>query len=390
MDDLRFDALAKSASQAPSRRQLLRLLGGGGVLAGLGAVAGRGPAIVRAESSTCLLDFTGSVRLGASAGKLIAGGATPGEVKGQISFILDGSGAIGDGQLTLPDGSTTTVTGQANGSALTLRLGLHGKEVVVAVGAAARDVAMCQGSVNGLLTGPQHGDLGDWYGSLRRDATAGSTGGAPANGSTATGVSGTETGATTGTTEATETATSEATEETPVTEPTDMPTTTACVDTLVDCNGVCLDLQNDVNNCGSCGNVCPEGQTGYVAGCTEGNCFYMRERACSSGLSSCDGTCVDKSSDPNNCGACGNTCASGQICFNGTCAVDHRDCPDGQTRCGGTCVDTYTDAGNCGACGNSCATGQICFSGTCAVDHRSCPDGQVRCGSDCVAGDSCP
>ena len=43
-----------------------------------------------------------------------------------------------------------------------------------------------------------------------------------------------------------------------------------CVNPLTNCgdsqNVQCADLQNDANNCGSCGNVCPSGQ------CIEGNC----------------------------------------------------------------------------------------------------------------------
>lgn len=33
----------------------------------------------------------------------------------------------------------------------------------------------------------------------------------------------------------------------------------------------------------------------------------------------CNGTCVNLQTDVNNCGKCGNTCASGQICTNGAC-----------------------------------------------------------------------
>ena len=137
-----------------------------------------------------------------------------------------------------------------------------------------------------------------------------------------------------------------------------------------DCRGICLDLQNDVNNCGTCGNVCPEGQPGFVPGCAAGNCFFMRERACPEGQAFCNDVCVDPQTDPANCGLCGNACAAGEICFAGQCARDHR-CDAGLTNCNDVCVDLLVDPANCGACGNVCDTGDICFGGQCATDHRT-------------------
>jgi len=40
---------------------------------------------------------------------------------------------------------------------------------------------------------------------------------------------------------------------------------------------------------------------------------------CCSGLSCCSGTCVNTSTDPNNCGSCGNSCGVGYNCVDGTC-----------------------------------------------------------------------
>ncbi|HUB09402.1 MAG TPA: choice-of-anchor D domain-containing protein [Myxococcales bacterium] len=71
------------------------------------------------------------------------------------------------------------------------------------------------------------------------------------------------------------------------------------------CNGACVDLQTDPENCGSCGTACPTGQ------CSGGEC-----------LSSCGGAQVDLDSDPDNCGACGTACGScTQGCLSGACGV---------------------------------------------------------------------
>jgi hypothetical protein len=56
-------------------------------------------------------------------------------------------------------------------------------------------------------------------------------------------------------------------------------------------------------------------------------------------------------------------------------------CAEGLVLCGGVCVDTATDSDNCGACGLSCDSGQICVSGTCrpgCVDE-CVEEGNVRC-----------
>jgi hypothetical protein len=40
---------------------------------------------------------------------------------------------------------------------------------------------------------------------------------------------------------------------------------------------------------------------------------------CAAGLSDCSGACVNIGSSNANCGACGNACAVGKTCTNGTC-----------------------------------------------------------------------
>jgi predicted outer membrane repeat protein len=84
------------------------------------------------------------------------------------------------------------------------------------------------------------------------------------------------------------------------------------------CSGACIDPSSDVNNCGSCGNVCTTTDphaTGAV--CSGGQC----EPNCNAPYAACAGSCVDLTSDQNNCGACGNTCSSGQGCLNSACVT---------------------------------------------------------------------
>ena len=88
---------------------------------------------------------------------------------------------------------------------------------------------------------------------------------------------------------------------------------------------------------------------------------------CGAGASPCGGACV-ASTDPANCGRCGQRCIAGEgetaacIATSGgaTCLV----CAPGRARCGEVCVDPTADDANCGACGHGCG-GQGCEAGRC-------------------------
>jgi len=68
---------------------------------------------------------------------------------------------------------------------------------------------------------------------------------------------------------------------------------------------------------------------------------------------------VNKLTDPNNCGACGNYCGGG-TCSGGVCS-----CAGSLTKCGTTCVDTTSDPLNCGGCGIKCSG--LCVSSVCST-----------------------
>ncbi len=398
MHPSQFDALSRKLADGVSRRQAVRRFGAAGLLAGLTSALGRDrtvqaiPARQADALSVCLLDIVANVRLGPSAGAILEGNV-PGELRGELTFEIGPNGAVDSGRLAVEGGPELPVVGQVDGRALNLRVEVAPDQTVVLVGTAARPLDRCQGDVDGLLTGPRVGDLGDWHATATSlgggegppptatsSAAPGAATATPTPSATATAPAGaTPSSTATATATATETPTATPTAtptETPTETPTPAPTETptpvpiVCPTGTTDCTGICVDLQTDVDNCGTCGNVCPEGQPGFVRGCAAGTCFFMRERACAEGLSSCNGVCVDRQTDPANCGACGNVCAAGEICFGGLCARDHR-CGAGLTNCNDICVDLLIDPANCGVCGNVCASGDICFGGQCATDNRT-------------------
>jgi len=180
-----------------------------------------------------------------------------------------------------------------------------------------------------------------------------------------------------------------------------------CGGSEVQCPKGCVDLENDLSNCGSCGYSCPPLAGGHPT-CNAGQCGI----ACDGGKTLCDlkgdeqlrrhlerqgqlrrllsvlprpvrgrlrvregqvrrpvpcrprplraairARTSRRTKD--NCGGCGSSCGFWQ-CQGGACV-----CPAGDTFCNGSCVDEQKDATNCGACGNTCAAGKVCAFGTC-------------------------
>lgn len=176
-----------------------------------------------------------------------------------------------------------------------------------------------------------------------------------------------------------------------------------CPQGFTECGDTCVDLKTSDANCGACGNVCPASdsyppippeQQHMVYACSNGKCgqkicepqvysFMPKWQDCDGDLS--NGCEVDvAANDPKNCGVCGETCAPDQQCGNvdyGNGRSNNCFCRPGETLCGGTlCVDVTTDASNCGYCWNECRFQLL------GAEHANptCRDG--LCGIECVAG----
>jgi hypothetical protein len=153
---------------------------------------------------------------------------------------------------------------------------------------------------------------------------------------------------------------------------------------LTNCGGVCVDLVNDRLNCGACGAACAE-----LVNCWESNCGGIPDDppplACGAGLTECNNACVDLANDVRNCGICGLVCGPADICSMGQCVV--AGCAPGTTNCDNRCTDLNNDQLNCGACGNRCADGLLCCEGYCvdtSTDSLNCGTCLVFCINECV------
>ena len=150
----------------------------------------------------------------------------------------------------------------------------------------------------------------------------------------------------------------------------------------------------DVNNCGTCGNVCyiPNG----TPGCSSGGCTVA---SCNAGYNDCDrnvsdGCEVNINADPNNCGSCGAVCnLSNAIagCGNGACTII--SCNTGFANCDNNAINgcetnISSNFTNCGSCGNVCYTPNAtagCAGGSCYIQY--CSAGFANC--DNVTSNGC-
>lgn len=78
----------------------------------------------------------------------------------------------------------------------------------------------------------------------------------------------------------------------------------------------------------------------------------------------------DIQNDINNCGAVGNVCPLGQLCQSGLCLPTATETPSPTATSSGI-LDLLTDPLNCGSKGFACALGQSCISGICSSASSS-------------------
>lgn len=158
-----------------------------------------------------------------------------------------------------------------------------------------------------------------------------------------------------------------------------------------DCNGIITDgcespSSTDINNCGSCNNDCTALPNTNSTTCMGGSCMIT---SCDSGFENCDtnvntGCEVDLNNDIDNCGTCSNECITG-ITTNATCSSGQciaTECSGSNIVCNNTCVDPLTDNNNCVSCGNVCTPGSCCLGTGCLKS------GGVSCSisSECISG----
>jgi hypothetical protein len=147
------------------------------------------------------------------------------------------------------------------------------------------------------------------------------------------------------------------------------------------CNGSCVNLDSDANNCGSCASACPQPASGGSTACEQKVCTLH----CLTGFHACGASqCASNATYCSGCTVCqlpphGNgtqTCAA-----NGSCDVS---CNSGYHKCSGDCVSD-TDASHCGTNCVMCSAGQRCYQDTCRTPVCS----GVVCGGSDGAGGLC-
>jgi hypothetical protein len=80
----------------------------------------------------------------------------------------------------------------------------------------------------------------------------------------------------------------------------------------------------------------------------------------SGGTLKCNGTCIDVQNDSNNCNGCGHVCGMGGSCLNFNCV-----CQPGTADCGSGCTDLLSNNAHCGGCGNACSPDEMCTNAEC-------------------------
>lgn len=144
----------------------------------------------------------------------------------------------------------------------------------------------------------------------------------------------------------------------------------------------CNNLNQDIENCGTCGNRCKDGEACFRGECRINTCESQNETLCDiNGDAQCKNIASD---DADHCGACNYKCSSYPIpnatsnsCSAGQCQYECTDpytnIADKADASGIQCVDFMTDSNHCGAIDNVCKDGNVCIGGHCKANPCTNP-----------------
>lgn len=156
--------------------------------------------------------------------------------------------------------------------------------------------------------------------------------------------------------------------------------TITCNDGFKQCDEnkvACNDLNQDIENCGTCGNRCKDGEACFRGECRINTCESQNETLCDiNGDAQCKNIASD---DADHCGACNYKCSSYPIpnatsnsCSAGQCQYECTDpytnIADKADASGIQCVDFMTDSNHCGKKNNVCKDGNVCIGGHCKAN----------------------
>lgn len=172
-----------------------------------------------------------------------------------------------------------------------------------------------------------------------------------------------------------------------------------------DCDGIAsngceVNTTTSPTHCGMCGRTC--NLPNATASCTSGACTIG---TCNAGFADCnsnpiDGCEINTRTSVNNCGVCGMTCFAPNgtpMCAAGMCAI--AACNGGFGNCNGSAgdgceVNLTNNLNNCGVCGNNCAStcssnvaATTCSSGACAI--TGCTATHLNVDGVCANGCEC-
>ena len=150
----------------------------------------------------------------------------------------------------------------------------------------------------------------------------------------------------------------------------------------MNCHSVCVDIQNDPNNCGACDLKCTF-TNAITTACTEAECIVAR---CAEDFHIFDNTCESNTTE--HCGNHDQKCqtiagAASMACKNAQCIA--ASCSSGYHLYNNSCE--INSVSNCGKHGSNCtksnATSVSCSSGTCQA--TKCKSGYHIYGNNCEA-----